>query len=199
MVIKLEKYRIVLASASPRRKEILSQAGLEFEVITSDVDESSDIKIPDELVKELSKRKALEVAEKVEEHTIVIAADTLVFAGDDILGKPVDREDAARMVDILSGKSHFVYTGVCVIIKDSAKERCISFAEGTEVVVHELSEAEKTAYLSQSEIYDKAGAYAIQGKFAPYIKKINGDYYNVVGLPLSALYQALKKEGIILL
>ena len=197
--------RIILASASPRRKELLSNMGLNYEIIVSDCEEVTEKTKPCDIVSELSKMKALNVFEKVEgeifEDTLIIAADTLVFLNDEHLGKPADKEDAKRMIRKLSGCVHTVITGVTVIkacadgAKELKKQEIVNFEEITEVYVSKLSESEIEWYVSTGEPMDKAGSYAIQGRFAKFITRINGDYSNVVGLPVSKLYEELKTRG----
>lgn len=178
---------IILASASPRRKEILENAGLRFKVCPADVEETTDKTEPPEYVSELSKRKAdaLDCGEN-----IVIAADTVVAIGGEILGKPHDNADAARMLSLLSGKVHQVYTAVSV----RSKEKSLTFCEKTDVYFKELTKEQIDWYIKTGEPSDKAGAYAIQGRGAVFIRKIDGDYLNVVGLPLSKLYDVLRKD-----
>ena len=195
--------RIVLASASPRRSELLGQAGLEFDVIPSKGEEIITASHPAEVVEELSLQKANEVArrilegsEPIKDFDVVIGADTVVAADHSILGKPSDREDARSMIEMLQGNVHQVYTGVTLIVKDSeGNVRTVTFHERTDVDVCEMSEDEIEAYIDTKEPYDKAGAYGIQGGFGIYIRGIRGCYYNVVGLPISRLYQELKKAG----
>lgn len=195
--------RIVLASASPRRSELLSQAGFEFTVIPSKGEEIITTSYPAEVVEELSLQKAREVAgrildgtEPVKDFNVVIGADTVVAADHRILGKPSDREDARRMIEMLQGNVHQVYTGVTLIVKDSeGNVRISTFHERTDVDVCEMDKEEIEAYIDTKEPYDKAGAYGIQGSFGIYIRGIRGCYYNVVGLPISRLYHELKKAG----
>lgn len=183
---------VILASASPRRRELLEQIGVKFRICVSDADESCDIKKPDELVRFLSEKKAESVFTENPE-SIVIAADTVVYLeGEGIMGKPKDDADAYRMILKLSGKVNEVYTGVTVADKDGKE----TFAVKTEVHFKELSDEEIREYVSSGECSDKAGAYAIQGRACVFIEKIVGDYFNVVGLPLSPLYDILKKKGV---
>ena len=191
------KYRIVLASGSPRRKEILTQIGASYEVIVSDCDESTIVTEPPELVKELSKRKAEAVAGDLTGAVIVIGADTVVAYNGRILGKPKDRADAKRMITMLSGDVHQVYTGVSLIIKEETGEiRELTFAECSEVEVNSMTERQINEYLDTREGEDKAGSYAVQGIFAAHIKGIKGDYFNIVGLPVAAIYKSLYENGI---
>ena len=190
-------YRIILASGSPRRKELFEQIGVKFEIKTSEKEEIITSSNPKDVVKELSFMKAQDVAEGIEGPAIVIGADTVVAYDGKILGKPKDNEDAVRMISSFAGDEHFVYTGVCILIKEAdGSVREISFAEGTKVFVYGMTEQEILNYVESGEPMDKAGAYAIQGRFAPYIKEIEGDYYNIVGFPIAGIYQRLKEAGI---
>ena len=194
---------VILASGSPRRKELLTQAGIEFSIITSDADETPTKTVPEEIVMELSKRKAEDVYDKVikegvfktEEDNFIIAADTLVFFGQDRMGKPKDKADAVRMLRELSDNVHDVITGVTILHPVKGELRTATFFEKTMVSVYKLSEEEIEAYVATGEPMDKAGAYAIQGYFGKYIKKIEGEYANVVGLPIARVYHELKGLG----
>ena len=189
--------RIVLASASPRRKMLLSQMGFEFEVIPSKGEEVITSTDPASIVSELSLAKALEVANRLTENgdpgdLLVIGADTIVVKDDKILGKPGDEAEAFEMLSSLSGRTHQVYTGVSLIKILGGRETMTSFAEKTEVNVAKLSPGEIRDYIATKDPMDKAGGYGIQGPFGKYISGITGDYNNVVGLPIAALYQHLK-------
>ncbi len=191
------KYQIILASGSPRRKELLALLGAEFKIVTSNKEEVITSTNPEEVVKELSMMKAEDVAEGISGPAIILGADTVVSHGGRILGKPKDEEDAVNMIRSFAGDDHFVYTGVCIIRKEEdGSVKKISFAEGTKVSVYPMTEEEILRYVSTKEPMDKAGAYAVQGLFAPYIKGIEGDYYNIVGFPIAGIYQRLKEEGI---
>ena len=191
------KYQVILASGSPRRKELLELIGVEFKIITSNKEEVITGTNPEEVVKELSLMKAEDVAEGVTGPAIILGADTVVAHGGRILGKPKDAEDAVNMIRSFAGDDHFVYTGVCIIRKEAdGSVKKISFAEGTRVTVYPMTEEEIARYVASGEPMDKAGAYAIQGLFAPYIKGIEGDYYNIVGFPIAGIYQRLKAEEI---
>ena len=184
--------KIILASKSPRRKELLTQIGFEFEIIVSDCDENIDIASPLELVKELSLRKAKAVEDNLtDEEYLVIGADTLVYCEGEIMGKPENKEDAFRMLSKLQGSEHYVYTGVTLIKREGGKVNIESFVEGTAVEFYPMSENEINSYIESGEPMDKAGAYAIQGLCAKYIRGIKGDYNNVVGLPIAKIYQVL--------
>lgn len=191
------KYRIVLASGSPRRKEILTQIGADFEVIVSDCDERTDCTEPAELVKDLSGRKAEAVANTLQRPAVVIGADTVVAFDGKILGKPKDSGDARRMIAMLAGNTHQVYTGVSLIImEETGEDKTICFAECSEVEVEPLNERQIAGYVETGEGADKAGSYAVQGIFAAHIKGIRGDYFNIVGLPVAGIYKRLYEEGI---
>ena len=185
--------RIILASGSPRRKELLNQIGIEYEVILSNVDEETEEIHPDLIVMDLSRQKALEVASKVKDGSVVLGADTVVAVDGKILGKPASKYDAFDMLKSLSGREHCVYTGVTLIKKYTEKDEIITFAEKTEVYVKEMSDDEIRMYIESGESMDKAGAYGIQGRFAAFVEKINGDYNNIVGLPVSKVYDRLKE------
>ncbi|WMJ87739.1 Maf family protein [Anaerocolumna sp. MB42-C2] len=197
-------YKIILASGSPRRKEILEQVGVKFAVWSSDKEEIITKEKPEEIVKELACVKARDVAEKVEGKAIVIGADTMVAIDGQVLGKPKNEADAKAMLQMLQGNRHQVYTGVSVIIKtdekkdgiNTAEDKIIIFAEKTEVWVYPMKRKQIDEYIATGEPFDKAGAYGIQGKFAVNIEKIEGDYYNIVGFPIAKLYARLYEEGI---
>ena len=182
--------KFILASKSPRRREILSELGLEFEIITADTDESCDLKDPCAFVEELALRKGLAVADKLGDDEIIIASDTVVACGGEILGKPTDRDDAERMLNLLSGSRHQVISGIALI----SKQKQAVASEVTQVIFDTLTASDKEIYLSSSEPYDKAGAYAIQGLASMWIKGIEGDYFNVVGLPVKRLHDLLLEE-----
>ncbi len=190
--------KIILGSASPRRKDILTQAGIEYEVIVSDCEEVITEYLPQDVVRELSAQKAEDVMKKAldkygdGEDILVIGADTVVAFEDNIYGKPSDRDEAVRMLKNLSGRTHQVYTGVTVIRGDSR----INFADCTDVSVYDVSDDEIERYVDSGEPMDKAGAYAIQGGFARYIREIRGEYNNVVGFPIARTLHELKKAGI---
>lgn len=177
----------ILASASPRRKELLKLAVDEFEIIPSGCDEAVPDNVPSEKIPEyLARLKACDIAEKYPDDT-VIGADTMVFIGGKPLGKPKDMADAVRMLKLLSGNIHKVITG-CAVCEKGA---CRSFSAVTEVTFYELSNAEISAYADTPEPYDKAGGYGIQSTGTLFVKEIKGDYFNVVGLPVAALKRFL--------
>ncbi|MBR5047301.1 MAG: septum formation protein Maf [Eubacterium sp.] len=185
------KGRIILASGSPRRRELMEQAGYTFTVEVSDADEEVSGEDPGRMVEELSLRKAAAVAslhEEDREACEIIGADTIVVLEGRVLGKPEDEEDAARMLRELSGKVHEVYTGVTVLtMVEGAVTEKRQFHECTRVRMREISEEEILAYIRTGEPMDKAGAYGIQGRAAIFISGIEGDYFNVVGLPVCRL------------
>ncbi len=190
--------KIILASASPRRRELMAQIGIPFTVLTSDADESITETDPDAVCRELAFRKAEAVREHLirdsreNEDLLIVGADTIVVQDGEILGKPKDAEDAARMLRLLSGREHFVWTGVSVL--DMRGGVRVSFAEKTDVYVAPLTEGDIKFYIATGEPFDKAGSYGIQGIFARYIEKIDGDYNNVVGLPVGRLWRECLKE-----
>lgn len=187
---------IVLASGSPRRRELLTMLFDEFEVIVSDCEETVTSQEPEKVTEELALQKAEAVAGNLlcrTDPVIVIGADTVVSIDGKILGKPVDQQQAVDMLRMLSGKCHNVSTGVALVgVEDGRQIWVKSFSGTTEVRVAELTEEEINSYVNTSEPYDKAGAYGIQGKFGKHIQGIKGDYNNVVGLPVHRLYQELK-------
>lgn len=190
-------YQIILASNSPRRKEILEQAGVEFRIIPSKCEEVIKLSDPEEVVKELAQLKARDVAENCQGKVIVIGADTVVANMERILGKPSDTSEAIDMIMNLQGHSHDVYTGVAIVIKEENGEtRTVCFSENTKVHIADITKKQAVDYVLSGEPMDKAGAYAIQGKFAKYVQGIEGDYYNVVGFPICRFRQEMKKNGI---
>ena len=195
---------IILGSASPRRRELLAQIGADFEVRVSNKEEVYHSNVPEEIVKELALMKAENVAEELAEEnpagavksTVVIGADTIVVLDGKILGKPADEADAVRMLSSLQGRRHDVYTGVAVLDYDENGEKHVyNYPVGTAVYVNEMTEEEIRAYVETKDPLDKAGAYGIQGRFAAHIDRIEGDYYNVVGLPVSRVYRTLRELG----
>ena len=185
--------KIILASASPRRQELLKQIGLTFEVVTSSVEEKITPGIsPAEVVKELSFLKARDIADQIDEPAIIIGADTIVVFEDKILGKPKDQEEALYMLNTLSGKEHQVFTGLSVI--DNKGNKVVSGYECTKVTFRQLNNYEITQYIKTGEPMDKAGSYGIQNIGSLFVSKIDGDYFNVVGLPVAKLALVLRDE-----
>ncbi len=217
-----KEYTIILASASPRRRELLAQIGIAYQVMVSDADETASSQKPWEMVEEISARKAEAVLKKIlteegrraagvqrtgqgqsdlagqgkSDSFVLVGADTVVALGQQIMGKPKGKEDAVRMLSLLQGRTHQVYTGVTLLIADGgeSKPRRLSFHEKTEVTMYPMSREEICAYVESGEPMDKAGAYGIQGRCAAFIRGICGDYNNVVGLPVGRLYQELKEN-----
>lgn len=191
--------RLILASASPRRIQLLHQIGLTAEVIPSHTEEKISSENPEEVVQALARQKAEDVYARllsegnVGDATVVIGADTVVSVDNHILGKPKSHEEAAEMIAFLSGRTHQVYTGVAVITPKESR----SFAEMAAVTVYPLSPAELRSYAESEEPMDKAGAYGIQGSFGKFVKGIQGDYNAIVGLPVARLYQELKSMGLL--
>lgn len=188
--------KIILASGSPRRKELLEQIGVSFEIVKAEGEEVITTEIPSEAVKELSRQKAREVAAKTD-GDVIIGADTVVAVSGRILGKPKDAGDAVRMLKMLQGKEHEVLTGVTLILKESGQEIC--FAEATKVHVYPMTEEQIRSYVESGEPMDKAGAYGIQGLAALFVTGIAGDYFNVMGLPLHLVGEMLRAFGVELL
>ena len=186
--------KIILASNSPRRKEILENLNIKFDILSPDADESSvDKTLPPELyVENLASLKAFAAAKKTVLQKIIIGADTVVALDDKILLKPKDDDDAFNMLKSLSGRAHSVYTGICVVNSHTAKS-CIAY-EKTDVYFRNLDDDEILRYIQTGESADKAGAYGIQGLGSLFIEKIDGDYFNVVGLPVCKLAKILKDE-----
>ncbi len=203
--------KIILASASPRRKELLAQIGMDFAVCVSACEEVATKSAPQEVVCELSALKAGAVYEKLmtdevaaeklkldeADDFLVIGSDTIVAFGEKILGKPKSREDAFSMLSMLEGNTHEVYTGVTFAFRKGGKRKEHTFYEKTEVEFYSMSEKEIRDYIATSDPMDKAGSYGIQGIFAKHVKGIKGDYNNVVGLPVGRLYQELKECGLL--
>lgn len=194
--------KIILASASPRRKELLKQAGLSFKTMPSTKEEKITKELPSEIVEELSYQKAVDIcgqlAGTMKEDFVVIGADTIVSSWNKVMGKPKDKEEAFDMLWELQGKSHQVYTGVTLAWKYQDEPAMFyTFNECTDVTVFPMTEEEIEKYIDSKEPMDKAGVYAIQGRFAAYVQGICGDYANVVGLPVGRLYQEMKKRELL--
>ncbi|MED3549156.1 Maf family protein [Cytobacillus praedii] len=183
---------LILASSSPRRKELLENLHLTFNVSSSDVDESFNPDLaPGEIVMELSSRKAKAVSKKYP-GSYIIGADTVVVLDGTILGKPQDKAEAFSMLKALAGRTHAVYTGVSII----APSKETNFNVKTDVVFWELTDDEINAYINTGELFDKAGAYGIQGQGSVLVKEIKGDYFSVVGLPVSKTVRELRNAGL---
>ncbi len=191
------KSKIILASGSPRRKELLLQIGIVPEIIVSHVEEKITSDIPAEVVMSLAEQKAVDVAKEMPEGTVILGSDTVVAADGKILGKPKSHEEAYEMIRRLAGRSHQVYTGVCIVKKgpEGEADTVVSFYDETDVNVSPMTEKEIREYADSEEPMDKAGSYAVQGFFARYIDGLKGSYANVMGLPVHLVYQELKKLG----
>ncbi|MFR7881816.1 MAG: Maf family protein [Christensenellales bacterium] len=180
---------IILASNSPRRTQILTLAQIYHQVVPSACEETIAQNLePYEVVESLSYQKAADVAKKYP-NDIIIGADTIVVIDNQILGKPKNEQEAILMLEKLSAKTHHVITGITIL----SKNRCKTFHEITKVEIAQLSKQDITTYLKEENVYDKAGSYGIQGIFCKYITKIEGDYYNVMGLPIAKVYKELKE------
>lgn len=193
MFLSNDNHKIILASNSPRRKELLSGIDVDYEVRTlPDIDESYSDDLPREEVAEfLARKKAAAYADGLDDKPILITADTVVLLDDTLLGKPTDLQDAKRMLRMLSGKTHRVITGVCL----TSKEKQVAFSSTSYVSFGELSDEEIEFYVEKYRPLDKAGAYGVQ-EWIGYVavKHIDGSYFNVMGLPIYKVYQALKKS-----
>ena len=194
----LSPMKIVLASSSPRRTELLQQAGIAHIVMPAECEEVISSNVPQDVVIELAGQKAEEVYQRcLAEHEdgafLVIGADTVVTVEGKILGKPIDEDDAFAMLSSLQGRSHQVYTGVSLIKYEQGTVQRKSFFESSAVHAYPVSEEELRDYIATGEPMDKAGAYGIQARFAIHIERIEGDYNNIVGLPIARIYQEIKK------
>ena len=187
--------KIILASASPRRKELMTMAGLTFDVIVSDCEENISYESPEDMVKKLSLLKAKDVADKIRqtetEPHLVIGSDTIVFFQNQILGKPKNEEDAFNMLKAMSGNIHTVYTGVTII--DTANNQTDTFYDETRVEFYDVTDEEIRNYIATGDPLDKAGSYGVQGRGCFLVKRIEGDYFTVVGLPIAHLLKELAK------
>ena len=203
----MNNYNFILASSSPRRKEILEKIGINFDIITSDINEQLEIDsnlLPINWVKAVSEKKAQVVFNKIKNNinkkTIIISADTIVVYMDKILHKPKNKSEAREMMKILSGNKHNVYTSVSLFfiddINDLSKVKIETFVNSTSVFMNNITDEEIECYINTNEPYDKAGGYGIQGKASLFINRIEGDYYNVVGFPISNFYKYLKNNCI---
>ncbi len=188
---------IILASQSPRRKELLSHLGFDFDIIVSNIAEHSDLKDVNDFVIDIATQKAMAVKNSDNQKKVYIGADTIVVYGNEILGKPTDTQQARETLLKLSGDEHEVYTGVCLIDNRGEKLNLCSFSQKSTVIFNTIDTYLLDLYLSSGESMDKAGAYGIQGQALSFIASINGSYSNVVGLPIDLVYDELKKMGAI--
>ncbi len=213
-------HKIILASGSPRRRELMALVGAEYIVIPSNKEEDMSDKNPRRLVEGLSKMKAADIAERIIAksvstsevrfaeisdselktdymNSVIIGCDTVVAYDNKILGKPHSEEEAFKMIRDFCGGDHYVYTGVClIVIENGAVKNTVNYSVETAVSVADMTDKEIFDYIASGESMDKAGAYAIQGRFCPFITGIKGDYYNIVGYPINSIYTELKKLGI---
>lgn len=222
----MSNYNIILASGSPRRRELMDRIGAKYTVIPSDREEDMSDCVPSRLVEGLSKMKAEDIFDKLSrmnrlsdedrvsylssvsrngivnfdfssDSYVIIGSDTVVAYNSSILGKPHSTEEAFNMVKMLSGNTHEVYTGVCILICEGGHIiKSENYNISTAVSITPMSDEEISRYIATGEPMDKAGAYAIQGLFCPYIEKITGDYYNIVGFPISSIYHKLIELGV---
>ncbi len=192
----MKSFEIILASQSPRRKELLQKNGIDFRVFVTDADETvTETMMPDKLVEELSYRKAKSCVEQfMHDNVLIIAADTVVALGSEIFGKPKDEEDAYFMLSKLSGKPHSVFTGVTLARVCDNEVNYRKIVCETKVYFKPLTEEEILEYIATKEPFDKAGSYAIQGIASKFVEKIEGDFDNVVGLPVKAILPMIKEE-----
>ena len=193
---------IILASASPRRSELMKQAGFTFTIIPSSIEESIISETPDKIVEDLAFQKANDVYQNIKKDYankdfIVIGADTIVCYNGEILGKPESEQEAFDMLKLLSDRTHQVYTGITILYKHDGEKQTYILSEKTDVTFQSINDYELKEYIETGDPMDKAGAYGIQGPFAKHVKGIQGDYFNVVGLPISRLYHELKKLNIV--
>ncbi len=189
---------MILASASPRRSELLKQAGFSFTIVPSTTEETRTEVSPGQLVEDLAFQKANDVYETVkgnytDQDFIVIGADTIVYYDGEVLGKPADAQEAFDMLKLLSDRTHQVYTGLAIILRKANEKQVHLLHERTDVTFYPISDEELKDYITTGDPLDKAGAYGIQGTFAVHVKEIKGDYNNVVGLPIARLYQTLRQ------
>ena len=199
------EFRIILASASPRRKQLMEMAHLEFEIWPSETEEVVNTTVPEKICTQLARQKALDVASQirtynethpdltVETDILVIGADTIVAKDDTVFGKPKDEEDAARMLRSLSGSTHSVFTGVTLVFMNgSGRVGEHTFYDETKVTFYPLDEDDISSYIHREDVLDKAGAYGIQSGAAVFVRSIEGDFYNVVGLPIARILDEIK-------
>lgn len=191
--------RLILASGSQRRRELMSMCGYNYEVIVSDADEHTEETDPEKYVKILAERKALEVFSRLapegkdSSDIVVVGSDTVVSFNGRIIGKPTDEEDAARILTLLSGQTHRVYTGVTIVTAKNIQSDC----SVTDVTFSNITPEEIQKYVHSGDPMDKAGAYGIQGPFGMFVEKVNGNYFTVIGLPLPMVYHMLSNVGVL--
>lgn len=190
--------KVILASTSPRRKELMDLGNFDYEILVGDVDETRDESLSlEEQSKDLAYRKAKFVYDNTQGDRAVIAADTLVVKDNEVYGKPKDRDDAIRMLRELQGKKHYIYTSIAVLLEQRGNEKEYNELHRTAVYVRPMNDLEIAQYIENDEPFDKAGSYAIQGSFAIFVEKIEGNYSSALGLPIQRIYEILKENGIV--
>lgn len=192
--------KIILASKSPRRQYLMDLAGFDYETIVSDINENISENISlEEKSKEIAYRKAKDIFDNTQGDRCIIGADTLVIRNDESLGKPKDREEAIKMIKSIQGDIHYIYTSLAILIENDGKYKEYKELFKISVNVKEMSKSEIENYVDTNvdDIYDKAGGYAIQGRFSLFIKEISGDYNSVLGLPIQRIYDILKENDLL--
>lgn len=190
--------KIILASSSPRRKELMDLAKFDYEILTGNVDETCNNNLSiEEQSKDVAYRKAKFVYDNTQGDRVVIAGDTLVVKDDKVYGKPKDIEDAVEMLRELQGKKNYIYTSIAVLIEQRGKEKEYNELHRTVVYVKPMNDIEIAQYIESDKPFDKAGSYAIQGLFSIFIEKIEGNYTSALGLPIQRIYEILKENGIV--
>lgn len=191
--------KYILASASPRRAELLTEMGLDFTIMPADTEENITAEKPEEIVTCLAKEKALKVNESLAlaEDYCVIGADTIVYYEGEVLGKPEDKDDATSMLLMLQDRTHQVYTGIALYYKKNGQEKLLTFFEKTDVTFYPVDRFDIKAYIESGDPLDKAGSYGIQSGFGKHVRSIKGEYTNVVGLPIGRLYNELLKAKLL--
>ncbi len=189
--------KIILASSSPRRKELMDLARIDYEILLSDLEEMRNRTLSiEEQSKDLAMQKAKFIFYNTQGDRVIIAADTLVVKGDQVFGKPEDRDDAIRMLRELQGAKHYIYTSIAVLIEDRGEEKEYNELHKTAVYVNPMNDMEIRNYIANEMPFDKAGSYGVQDSFATFINKIEGSYTNALGLPIDRIYEILKENEI---
>lgn len=190
--------KIILASKSPRRRELMNLGRFEYEILVNDEEEKFDQTLSiEEQVKKVAFNKGKIIFDNTQGDRAIISADTIVVKNNEILGKPKDRQDAIKMLRKIQDGKHYVYTAIAVLIEKKGEYKEYNELHSTTVTVKKMDDYEIVKYIDETNPYDKAGAYAIQGEFALFIEKIEGSYTNVVGLPIERIYEILKKNEIL--
>lgn len=190
--------KVILASSSPRRKALMDLGRFEYEILVSDFEEMRNATLSiEEQSKDLAYQKAKIIYDNTQGDRTIIAADTLVVQGDNVFGKPVDRDDAIRMLRELQGKKHYIYTSIAVLIENKGKEKEYKELHKTAVYVRPMNDLEIAEYIATEMPYDKAGSYGIQDSFSIFIDRIEGNYTSALGLPIQRIYEILKENGIV--